>query len=129
MRASNPTIVLALSSVLALASCASEREPAPVPTGPAPPAERAEVTWTVVATYVNPSLSEEGRRADEQLHAALEAAGIRSISAGSAGFSLNVAPEDAGRALAIVRRTIAEQHLEASAVEPRDGEEERSASR
>lgn len=70
--------------------------------------------WVVVATYLNPSMSKEAAAAEERLFALLKEAKINRVSAGSRGFSLNVASRDADRARAIIEKAIKSEGLAAS---------------
>ena len=67
--------------------------------------------WVCIATYGNPRVFEDGARADNALQSALRAAGIESVSAGSRGFSLNVARRNELRARQIVRDVIERDEL------------------
>lgn len=78
--------------------------------------EGSEQTMVAVASYHNPSLSVEGATAEERLFALLTEAKIDHVSAGSAGFSLNVFAADAARARAIVAKAIEEEGLAATLV-------------
>lgn len=120
MRFMLPSLALVLSMALAACHSAVPSDPpraeAPRP-APEPEPEPEQGVWPealeCVATYQNPSLSTDGARAADALGAALDEAGIRWISAGSRGFSLNVDVKDAERARALIGAVIAAQGVEA----------------
>jgi len=103
-----------LVCLLLLAACSSDRASAP----PEPARDTWPTALECVATHANPALSEDGARAADALGAALDAAGIHWVSAGSAGYSVNVDVLDAPRARALIRPLIEEQGLAAQVYDP-----------
>ena len=77
----------------------------------------SRTSMVAVASYANPSMTVAGQGAHEALTEALDRAGIPSVAAGSAGYTLNVYAMHADRAREIVEATIDEQDLAAELVE------------
>jgi hypothetical protein len=66
-----------------------------------------------VASYDNPGMSEEGKRAEETIYRVLKENGIRCVSAGSGGMTLNVQATDFERGRKIIADTIRKWDLKA----------------
>lgn len=102
-----PLLILAVA-VGALAACAADPDPE-TRTDPAPRTD----AYVCVATFSNPSVFPDGKRAWDRIHAILDEAGIEHVAAGSRGFSLNVNSEDADRARELIRKLIEREKIQA----------------